>query len=491
MVYTLKPKFMLGQRSTTLSSNIFTVVGGHNLFANLTAVKFEGDGVPTGFTYQTPYWITATSLLQGSPTIPGTFRISATAGGANLVVAIGTATYLRTTQVSAWGLFGDDRDSVRFHLGYVLDGIPDSDFSLLEDRLDLIPSQKLKAYILRLLAFCETAFDERPLTAPVPKASSVQIITGDINRTIEQLTIDQKTFRRQAYIEATNDLADALAVPNYNDPTRTAKRLYHNSAARVLRTLYVNSITGALDDLTDVTITTPTAGQVLVWNGSAWVNGSAGTGTTTGGTPTTNVVQLVNSSISMESFQGAETTSTARLVNPTPVAVTVSSVFVTGDSVFTVAAISPGTVVNANSTLSIVLTFDPPNSGAIVYTPTATLNVLMSDGTLLQSSLTGSVINTVDASSTSTQTIVSSSTTTYTFSFLGEILPVSLTNSGSVPALVTLPTYVGFIVSPSSMNIPAGTSQSFFITNLAAPGAVGSINVTGNFPPISPITVTA
>jgi hypothetical protein len=35
---------------------------------------------------------------------------------------------------------------------------------------------------------------------------------------------------------------------------------------------------GSLDDLTDVTITTPSNGQVLKYNGSTWVNGTDSTG---------------------------------------------------------------------------------------------------------------------------------------------------------------------------------------------------------------------
>lgn len=43
---------------------------------------------------------------------------------------------------------------------------------------------------------------------------------------------------------------------------------------------------GALDDLSDVTITAPSAGEVLTWNGSAWVNDTVTGGGSTGGSAT-------------------------------------------------------------------------------------------------------------------------------------------------------------------------------------------------------------
>jgi hypothetical protein len=43
---------------------------------------------------------------------------------------------------------------------------------------------------------------------------------------------------------------------------------------------------GALDDLTDVIITTPSNGQVLKFNGSEWVNDADSTGTSSGGDST-------------------------------------------------------------------------------------------------------------------------------------------------------------------------------------------------------------
>ena len=43
------------------------------------------------------------------------------------------------------------------------------------------------------------------------------------------------------------------------------------------------NVTPALDDLSDVTITTPSSGEGIVYNGSAWVNGTVGGNTTTSG----------------------------------------------------------------------------------------------------------------------------------------------------------------------------------------------------------------
>ena len=45
----------------------------------------------------------------------------------------------------------------------------------------------------------------------------------------------------------------------------------------------VVNVSPALDDLSDVAITTPASGQGLVYNGSGWVNGVVGGNTTTSG----------------------------------------------------------------------------------------------------------------------------------------------------------------------------------------------------------------
>ena len=73
---------------------------------------------------------------------------------------------------------------------------------------------------------------------------------------------------------------------NYTLPIATASTL---GGIKVGANLSINSTSGLLDasaavtaanDLSDVTISTPTTGQVLKYNGSAWVNGVDDTGTT-------------------------------------------------------------------------------------------------------------------------------------------------------------------------------------------------------------------
>lgn len=67
----------------------------------------------------------------------------------------------------------------------------------------------------------------------------------------------------------------------------------------------------ALDDLTDATITTPSNGQVLKYNGSAWVNGTD----STGGTPTfDSIASGTNTTAAMIIGSGASLRSTAGIV---------------------------------------------------------------------------------------------------------------------------------------------------------------------------------
>ena len=72
---------------------------------------------------------------------------------------------------------------------------------------------------------------------------------------------------------------------NYVLPTAAASTLGgvkvgQNLSVAADGTLAASAAVTAVDDLSDVTISTPTTGQVIKYNGSAWVNGTDDTGTT-------------------------------------------------------------------------------------------------------------------------------------------------------------------------------------------------------------------
>ena len=72
---------------------------------------------------------------------------------------------------------------------------------------------------------------------------------------------------------------------NYVLPSATASALGgvkvgQNLSVAADGTLAASAAVTAVDDLADVTISTPTTGQVIKYNGSAWVNGTDDTGTT-------------------------------------------------------------------------------------------------------------------------------------------------------------------------------------------------------------------
>jgi hypothetical protein len=83
----------------------------------------------------------------------------------------------------------------------------------------------------------------------------------------------------------------ALATDNSTDVTLAGTGTYISIAGQVITVdpitesdvsdlgAYIENVTGEpLSDLSDVTITNPVSGEVLAWNGSAWVNDSAGNG---------------------------------------------------------------------------------------------------------------------------------------------------------------------------------------------------------------------
>ena len=89
----------------------------------------------------------------------------------------------------------------------------------------------------------------------------------------------------------TNLGVDAAGTDNSTDVTKTGAGTYISLAGQVLTVdeitesdvsdlgAYIENVTGSpLSELQDVTITTPISGQVISWNGSAWVNAVSGNG---------------------------------------------------------------------------------------------------------------------------------------------------------------------------------------------------------------------
>ena len=118
--------------------------------------------------------------------------------------------------------------------------------------------------------------------------------SGDIaeipNTTFLQTANDLSDLN-DAATARTNLGVDAAGTDNSTDVTKTGAGTYISLAGQVLTVdaitesdisdlgAYIENVTGSpLSELQDVTITTPSTSQVLAWNGSAWVNTTAGNG---------------------------------------------------------------------------------------------------------------------------------------------------------------------------------------------------------------------
>ena len=69
-------------------------------------------------------------------------------------------------------------------------------------------------------------------------------------------------------------------LPTASATTKGGIKVGNNLSIAGDGTLAASAAVTAVDDLSDVTISTPTTGQVIKYNGSAWVNGTDDTGTT-------------------------------------------------------------------------------------------------------------------------------------------------------------------------------------------------------------------
>ena len=69
-------------------------------------------------------------------------------------------------------------------------------------------------------------------------------------------------------------------LPTASATTKGGIKVGQNLSVAADGTLAASAAVTAVDDLSDVTISTPTAGQVIKYNGSGWINDTDDTGTT-------------------------------------------------------------------------------------------------------------------------------------------------------------------------------------------------------------------
>lgn len=131
----------------------------------------------------------------------------------------------------------DDKSRCRWHLGYVLDGVPEGDSAVLEDRMANMRDNYERRKIKLLLDACDNAETRMRLDSQTVAPNRSELITGDINRSILTQTAETRRQRRQAYVQCCEDLAIHLAVANYNNAGVLPGRLHKVDSRRVGRAL--------------------------------------------------------------------------------------------------------------------------------------------------------------------------------------------------------------------------------------------------------------
>ena len=198
--------------------------------------------------------------------------------------------------------------------------------------------------------------------------------SGDIaeipNTTFAQTANDLSDLN-DAATARTNLGVDAAGTDNSTDVTKTGAGTYISLAGQVLTVdaitesdisdlgAYIENVTGSpLSELQDVTITTPSTSQVLAWNGSAWVNTTAGNG---------------DAVIASGLDQFAATTSLELKNTITDETGTGSLVFATSPALVTPDLGTPSAVDLTNATNY------PETNGTVQGTGATTLNIAASD----------------------------------------------------------------------------------------------------------------
>jgi hypothetical protein len=173
--------------------------------------------------------------------------------------------------------------------------------------------------------------------------------------------IKPKRSNTAAKVPTTSDLSSGEFGVNMAD-----QKSYINNGTAV-----VQVGAGKLVGLQDVTVTSPTSGQVISWNGTAWVNAAAGAGTVTSVTGTAPVVSSGGTTPAI-SMAAANTTTNGYLTSTdwntfnNKGSGTVTSVGGTG----TVAGITLTGTVTTSGNLTLGGTFSLPSGqvpGKMIY----------------------------------------------------------------------------------------------------------------------------
>lgn len=111
------------------------------------------------------------------------------------------------------------KEKCRWHLGYNQTAVAPGDSSLLEYRMDNVQDASFATRIDTLVGICDN-LETDWLTASDTTVDLIDTTAGDINRatTRESAYYNSNRKRKQAYLQATDRLSLALAVPNYQHP---------------------------------------------------------------------------------------------------------------------------------------------------------------------------------------------------------------------------------------------------------------------------------
>lgn len=105
----------------------------------------------------------------------------------------------------------EEKESVRYHLGYV-EGGPDSSRSVLEYRMNNLRSHRHRQFIQKDIAECDYTLDKMRLDSQGSGLSSSTITEGDLTRSTIVQSAESMKRRQKAYYEACQILAQHLGV---------------------------------------------------------------------------------------------------------------------------------------------------------------------------------------------------------------------------------------------------------------------------------------
>lgn len=119
-------------------------------------------------------------------------------------------------------LTDNQKDDIRFHLAYTPSrGVDAGDRAMLESAIAQDFSARWVTRITEAIASCEWAYkqchseQDSEVLAPIV---SQTIIAGDVNRSTTSYDRESVRTRRNAWINAGNDLAALFGVANYRTP---------------------------------------------------------------------------------------------------------------------------------------------------------------------------------------------------------------------------------------------------------------------------------